>query len=88
MVDGENLSQLLMTLHLHDTATETLDCLIQGVLVDLHVVHYNVNLRLLINLFPDLPNAISSVLDNIFHFLIYLALIADNHDMRNAQCIK
>jgi hypothetical protein len=66
-----------MTLHLHDTGRETLDCLIQGVLVNLHVVHDNVNLRLLIYLIPDLHNAIRCKLYGIFHVLIHLALVTD-----------
>ena len=78
----------LIIFYVDYTVLETLDSLIQGVVVSLYVVHDYVNLRLLINLFPDLPNAISSMLDNILHFCIHLALDADNHDMRNAQCIK
>ena len=66
-----------MLLHLHDTVSETLDCLIQRVLVDLHVVHDYVNLRLLMNLLPDLHNAISSKLYGILHVLIHLALVTD-----------
>ena len=77
LIDGEDLSELFMALHLHDTVSETLDCLIQRVLVDLHVVHDYVNLRLLINLFPDLHNAISSKFDGILHVLIHLALVTN-----------
>ena len=73
-----------MTLHLHDTVRKTLDCLIKGVLVNLHVVHDNVNLRLLINLFPDLHNAISSKLYGVLHVLIHLTLVTNKHDMRHA----
>jgi len=66
-----------MTLHLHDTVRETLDCLIKGILVDLHVVHDYVNLRLLINLFSDLHNAISSELYRVLHVLIHLTLVTN-----------
>jgi hypothetical protein len=66
-----------MASHLHDTFREALGCLIQGVLVNLHVIHDYIYLRLLINLFPDLHNTISSKLDGILHVLIHLALIAD-----------
>jgi hypothetical protein len=73
-----------MTPHLHDTARETLNCLIKRILVDLHVIHDNINLRLLINLFPDLQNAVSSKLYSVLHVLIHLSFVADKHDMRHA----
>jgi len=66
-----------MTLHLHNAIREALDCLVEGILVDLHVVHDYVNLRLLINLIPDLHNAIRCKLNCIFHVLIHLALVTD-----------
>jgi hypothetical protein len=75
LVDGENLSLFLVTINVHYTVLETLDSLIQGCLVDMCVVHNNINLRLLIYLLPDLPNAISNKLDGILHFLIHLALV-------------
>ena len=54
-----------------------MDCLIEGVLINLDVVHDYVNLWLLINLFPDLHYAISSKLDGILHVLIHLTLVTD-----------
>ena len=66
-----------MTLHLHNAVREALDCLVEGILVDLHVVHDYVNLRLLINLLSDLHNAISCKLYGILHVLIHLALVTD-----------
>jgi hypothetical protein len=66
-----------MTLHLHNAVREALDCLVQGVFIDLHIVHDYVNLRLLINLLSDLHNAISSKLDGILHVLVHLTFVAD-----------
>jgi hypothetical protein len=77
-----------MTLHLHNTIREALDCLVQGVLVDLHIVHDYVNLRLLINLLPDLHNAISRKLDGVLHVLVHLSLVTDKHDMRDAKYVE
>ena len=65
-----------------------MDSLIEGVLVDLNVVHDYVNLRLLINLLPDLHNAISCKLDCVLHVLIHLALVADQHDVRDAKYVE
>ena len=84
LVDGEDFSQFLIASHLHDTFREVFGCLKQRILINLHVVHDNVYLRLLINFFSDLHNAISCKLDSILHVLIHLALVADKNDMRNA----
>lgn len=81
LVDIEDLSLLLMNLNIQETFLKTSDGLILGVLVDLHVGHDYIYLRLLINLFPDLTDAISRKLDDILHFLVHLALVAYKHNM-------
>lgn len=65
-----------------------MDCLVQGVLIDLHIVHDYVDLRLLINLLPDLHNAIGRKLNGVLHVLIHLALVTDQHDMRDAKYVE
>jgi hypothetical protein len=77
-----------MTLHLHYAVREALDCLVQRVLVDLHIVHDYVNLRLLIDLLSDLHNAISRKLDGILHVLVHLSLVTNQHDMRHAKYVE
>ena len=51
--------------------------LLSGVLIFSPSIHDYVNLRLLINLIPDLHNAIRCKLNCIFHVLIHLALVTD-----------
>jgi hypothetical protein len=77
LIDGEDLPQLFITFHLHNAVREALDCIEKRVLIYLHVIHDYINLRFLINLFPDLHYTVSGKLDSIFHILIHLALITD-----------
>jgi hypothetical protein len=70
-----------MTLHLQYSIRETLDCLIQRVFINLDVVHDNIDLRLHINLFLHLHNAISGQLYGVFHILVHLTLVAYKDNM-------
>jgi hypothetical protein len=83
-VDSEYLSQFFMALHIDDTVGETVDCLIQSSIFDRHVIHDYVNLRLLINLLPNLQNAISCELDRILHVLIHFTFVTNKNDIGNA----
>ena len=65
-----------MTLHLQYSIRETLDCLIERVFIYLDVVHDNIYLRLHVNFFLHLHNAISRKLYCVFHILVHLTLIA------------
>ena len=70
-----------MTLHIDDTVGETVNCLMQSSIVDLHIIHDYINLRLLINLLPNLQNAISCKLDCILHVLIHLTFVTNKNDI-------
>jgi hypothetical protein len=88
LVDGEDLSQFLMTPHFHDTIRQTLYCLIEGILGDLHIVHDNIYLGLLINIFSHLHDAVSCKLNCVFHVLIHLTFIAYKYDMGHTQYVE
>jgi hypothetical protein len=83
-VDSEYLSQFFMALHIDDTVGEIVNCLIQSSIFDRHVIHDYVNLRLLINLLPNLQNAISCELDRILHVLIHFTFVTNKNDIGHA----
>jgi hypothetical protein len=83
-VDSEYLSQFFMALHIDDTVGESVNCLMQSSIFDRYVIHDYVNLRLLINLLPNLQNAISCKLDRILHVLIHLTFVTNKNDIGHA----
>ena len=58
-----------------------MDCLIQTVFINLDVIHDNIDLGLLINIFPDFHHEISCNLNGVFHVFVHLALVAYKDDM-------
>ena len=71
----ENLSQSFMSLHFCKAICETLNSLIQRILVYLRIIHDNINLRLKINILINLHNTISRKFDSVLHLFVHIAFI-------------